>query len=148
VPIAAMNEPSIDPFWSMRRNSTEQRMQPLQIICQVIIGLGIINVWLFRSNRKTLYRGCNASNLKEEFAAYGLPPLAIWVVGVIKVGAAIALLVGVFVPSIVQPAAIVVALMMVGALAMHAKVKDSMQRFIPAAIMLLLSLAVALLANS
>ena len=118
-------------------------MDTLQTICQVIIGLGIINVWFLRREKATPFRGGDAKNLEEEFAAYGLPRFAMWAVGAIKVAAAVALLIGVFVPSVVQPAAIVVALLMLGAVLMHAKVKDPMERFLPAAAMLVLSLAVA-----
>lgn len=120
-------------------------MEAVQIICQVVIGLGIINVWFLRRGKDTPYRGGGARNLAEEFAAYGLPPIALWAVGTVKVAAAIALLVGVFVPSVVQPAAIVVALLMLGAVAMHAKVKDPVQRCLPAAAMLFLSLTVAVI---
>ena len=117
-------------------------MTIFQIICQIIIGLGVLNVWLFRSKKETPYRGCNASNLKEEFAAYGLPSFAVWLIGTIKVSAAIALLVGIFIPLVVQPAAIVIAVLMAGAVSMHAKVKDRMRCYLPATAMLLLSLAV------
>ena len=117
-------------------------MTVFQITCQVIVSLGILNVWLFRSKKATAYRGSNASNLKEEFAAYGLPPYAVWVIGTIKVSAAIALLVGIFVPSVAEPAAIVIAVLMAGAVAMHAKVKDPVRCYLPATTMLLLSLAV------
>ncbi|MGI9244894.1 MAG: DoxX family protein [Verrucomicrobiales bacterium] len=117
-------------------------MTVFQITCQIIISLGILNVWLLRGKRATPYRGSNASNLKEEFAAYGLPPYAVWVIGTIKVGAAIALLVGIFVPAVAQPAAIVIAVLMASAVAMHAKVKDPLRCYLPATAMLLLSLAV------
>jgi uncharacterized membrane protein YphA (DoxX/SURF4 family) len=133
----------IDPIASMRRFFRVKRMDTIQIICQVTVGLGIINVWFLRRKSATPYRGGNAKNLEEEFAAYGLPPFALWAVGAVKVAAAIALLVGVYIPSIVQPAAIVVALLMLGAVAMHAKVHDPIERFLPAAAMLVLSIAVA-----
>ena len=43
-------------------------MDFLQIILQVFVGLGILNVWLIRANWSTGYRGGDAKNLKEEFA--------------------------------------------------------------------------------
>ena len=38
----------------------------------VFVGLTIINVWLFRAERSTSYRGGNATNLMDEFEVYGL----------------------------------------------------------------------------
>ena len=115
-------------------------MSTLHQICQVIIGLGILNVWFLRFNRSTSYRGGDARNLREEFAAYGLPSWAVWVVGILKVGAAVALLIGIFVPQLVTPAAILMAALMFGAVLMHVKVKDPFVKFLPAATLLVLSL--------
>jgi len=115
-------------------------MQPLQIICQLIIGLGILNVWFLRSGKATSYRGGHATNLKEEFAAYGLPVWMFWLVGVLKVGAALALLVGIAFPVLVQPGAVVMTGLMLGAIVMHLKVKDAPRKSLPAAILLVLSL--------
>ena len=46
--------------------------QTLVSILQVVIALGLLNVWLIRANRSTGYRGGAAKNIKEEFAVYGL----------------------------------------------------------------------------
>jgi len=115
-------------------------MHTLHIICQLIIGLGILNVWFLRSGKSTSYRGGNASSLKEEFAAYGLPGWMFIVIGILKVGAALALLAGIFLPELVKPAAMLMAALMAGAIVMHLKVKDPAQKSLPAAIMLALSL--------
>jgi uncharacterized membrane protein YphA (DoxX/SURF4 family) len=114
-------------------------MTILHIICQLIIGLGILNVWFLRPGRKTAYRGGDAASLKEEFAAYGLPAWMFWLVGVLKVGAALALLVGIAFPMLVQPVASLMAFLMLGAIVMHLKVKDAPRKSLPAAIMLALS---------
>ena len=47
-------------------------MKLLSKILSVIVGLTVINVWLFRSAKSTSYRGGNASSLIEEFEVYGL----------------------------------------------------------------------------
>ena len=60
-------------------------MEYLRIIAQLIIGLGILNVWLLRFNKATAYRAGNAKNMKEEFSAYGLPLWFMWVVGGLKI---------------------------------------------------------------
>jgi hypothetical protein len=67
-------------------------------------------------------------------------------VGTLKVGAGIALLVGLWVPALVEPAAAVVAVLMVGALAMHVKVGDPLLKSVPAFLMLLMSAALLFLA--
>ena len=48
-------------------------MESICSIAQLIIALGILNVWLLRFNKATIYRGGSAKNMKEEFATYGLP---------------------------------------------------------------------------
>ena len=41
----------------------------LIMILQLVIAIGLINVWLFRFNKATEYRGGDAKNMKEEFVA-------------------------------------------------------------------------------
>ena len=113
----------------------------IHTLLQLITALGLLNVWLLRSSSATSYRGGNAQSLKEEFSAYGLPGAAFYVVGSLKVGAAIALLIGMWVPSVVQPAASLVAVLMVGAVSMHVKVGDPIVKSVPALGMLALCAA-------
>lgn len=115
-------------------------------VLQVIVALGLLNVWLIRSGTATSYRGGDARSLKEEFAAYGLPDFFFYLVGALKIGSAILLLVGLWVPSLVLPAAAVVAVLMIGALAMHVKVKDPAMKSLPAFLMLLMSAGLVYLA--
>ena len=110
----------------------------LHTLLQLVTALGLLNVWLLRSSSATSYRGGNAQSLKEEFSAYGLPGAAFYVVGSLKVGAAIALLIGMWVPTLVQPAASLVAVLMVGAVSMHVKVGDPIVKSVPALGMLAL----------
>ena len=74
----------------------------------------------------------------EEFAAYGLPAWFCYVVGFLKVTSAICLLAGLLYPWLVLPAAVVVAVLMAGAIAMHVKVSDPLKKYLPALSMLLL----------
>lgn len=120
-------------------------MEFVKIICQIIVGLGILNVWLLRFNKTTPYRGLQARNLKEEFEIYGLPGWFVYVVGVIKVPAAIALLVGIAFPPLVLPGAIVMTALMLGAVVMHFKVQDPAHKFVPAGLVLLLCLTIIFL---
>ena len=120
-------------------------MELLTTIIQIIIPLGIFNVWLLRRERASAFRGGGAPNLKAEFAAYGLPGWAYYLVGALKLSAAALLLVGLFVPALTLLGAALMALLMLGAVAMHAKAGDPGIRYLPAALMLFMSLALIFL---
>jgi len=113
-------------------------MEILVQICQIIVGCGLLNVWLLRFNKATAYRGAAATSMKAEFAAYGLPAWSCYVVGILKVGSAFALLAGLLYPALVLPAAALVAVLMAGAVAMHLKVGDPFKKSVPALSVLLL----------
>ncbi len=115
-------------------------------VLQLVVGLGLLNVWIVRSRSATAYRGGAATSLREEFAVYGLPVAVFFTVGVLKVGSALVLIAGVWLDVSVQLAAGVVAALMVGALAMHVKVGDPVKKAVPATLMLAMSTAIALLA--
>ena len=114
-------------------------------VLQLVVGLGLLNVWLVRPRSATAYRGGEASSLREEFAVYGLPSAAFYVVGALKITAAVVLIAGVWVSLPVEIAAGVIAALMVGAVIMHVKVRDPLMRAVPATIMLVLSSAIVLL---
>jgi len=119
----------------------------VKIAAQITIALSIYNVWFFRFNKSTKYRGKDASDMKQEFISYGLPASFVWVVGFLKVSFATMLLVGTFPIMIylVFPAACGMGFLMLGAIAMHLKVKDPIVKSLPATIFLVLSLFVAFL---
>lgn len=112
------------------------------LILQAIVGLGLLNVWLLRRQSATAYRGGEAKNLKDEFATYGLPAPMFYIVGGLKIVCGVLLLVGLAYPPVVLPAAAVVAVLMMGAVAMHLKVGDPVSKFVPAALMLAMSGAI------
>lgn len=120
-------------------------METTTIIIQVLVALGILNVWILRGGRATAYRGGDAKNLREEFAAYGLPFWFFCVVGVLKVSLAVVLIAAIWIRGAAQPAAIALGLLMVGALVMHFKVGDKLSKFMPAAAMLSMCLTIVLL---
>ena len=114
-------------------------------VLQAVVAFGLLNVWLLRMSSSTRYRGGEAQSLKEEFAAYGLPVWFFFLVGALKLGSAALLLVGLWVPSLVLPAAGTVVALMLGALAMHVKVQDPASKSLPAFLMLAMSAALCLL---
>ena len=112
------------------------------LILQAIVGLGLLNVWLLRRESATAYRGGEAKNLKDEFATYGLPAPMFYIVGGLMIICGVLLLVGLAYPPVVLPAAAVVAVLMMGAVAMHLKVGDPVSKYVPAALMLAMSGAI------
>jgi len=120
-------------------------MELIRIVLQVVVGLGILNVWLIRANWSTGFRGGDAKTLKEEFATYGLPLWFFYLVGVLKISCALALLAGIWFHALVIPGAFGLAVLMAGAFTMHLKVKDPFQKAWPSLVMLALSILIALL---
>jgi uncharacterized membrane protein YphA (DoxX/SURF4 family) len=117
-------------------------MKSVGIVIQIIIGLSIYNVWLLRFGKATGWRGGEAKNMKEEFAVYGLPGWMVGVVGFLKLLFATCLIAGIWFPVFTKPAAMGMAILMLGAIAMHVKVKDPLKRSLPALSLLVLSLLV------
>ncbi|MCK7516862.1 MAG: DoxX family protein [Ignavibacteriales bacterium] len=64
-------------------------------------------------------------SMKEEFKAYGLPDWFMKVIGSLKVLLASLLVIGIFIPVLVKPAAVGMAVLMLGAIVMHFKIKDA-----------------------
>lgn len=118
-------------------------MNLVVMVIQVVIALGIFNVWLLRYRRATTWRGGNARNLREEFAVYGLPGWFMGIVGFLKLLLAALLIAGIWLPPVTKPAALGMAILMLGAVSMHVRVKDPWKRSLPALSMLVLSLIVA-----
>jgi hypothetical protein len=115
------------------------------IALQLVVALGILNVWLFRAGKATPFRGGDARSLREEFAAYGLPFWFMCVVGVLKVGLALSLVAAVWIHRLAQPAALSLGLLMLGAFVMHLKVKDPIKKALPAIGVLAMCAAITVL---
>jgi len=120
-------------------------MEYLTIALKLIVGLSILNVWLFRSGKETQWRGGDAGNLEEEFKAYGLPKWFMWTIGGLKILLAVALIASIYYAELEIYAAYGIAFLMLGAVGMHIKVKDPIKKSFPAFTFLVLSLAIALL---
>ena len=114
-------------------------MKLLQKLSMITVAAVLLNVWLFRFGKATIYRGGDATNMTEEFAAYGLSANMVYLVGGLKILAALGLLIGLFNKKTIIPAAGLMAALMVGAIAMHFKVGDEAIKFLPAGIMFVLS---------
>ena len=113
-------------------------------IIKIVIAVSLVNVWLFRFKQSTVWRGGNAVNMKQEFEAYGLPVSVMYIIGVLKVALALALLASIYFTQLEQPSAFGLAILMLGAIGMHLKIGDPIKKSVPAIIFLVLSLIVAL----
>ena len=120
-------------------------MDAILCILQLVVALGILNVWLIRFSKPSPYRGGNATNMVEEFGEYGLSAPLVWIVGTLKVLAAIGLILGLFVPTLTLPSALLLVFLMTAAVSMHIRIKDKAHKSAPAATILLLSLVVVIL---
>ncbi len=116
-------------------------------IAQVLAALGILNVWIVRFNRETEFRGGSAKNLPEEFEVYGLPKWMGYATGVTKISLALTLLAGLRVRGVTRPAATMLALLMSGAMSMHAVAGDTPKKYVPAATIFTLSTVAAIAAS-
>lgn len=115
-------------------------MDYLIIALKLIVGLSILNVWLFRSSKSTQWRGGAANSLKDEFKAYGLSKDIMNLVGTVKVALSILLILSIWLPFFQPYAAYGIVILMLGAIAMHIKIKDPLKKSFPAILFLVLSL--------
>ena len=117
-------------------------MKLLSKILSVIVGLTVINVWLFRSGKSTSYRGGDANSLMEEFVVYGLGDYFL-TIGVIKVGLAMLLILSLYFQKLRLISASGIGIMMLVAIYMHFSVGDELIKSMPASVMLLSCLIIA-----
>ena len=113
-------------------------------VAQVAVALTILNVWLLRARVATAWRGGEATNMREEFAVYGLPEWFMRVIGVVKVSLAALLIAGVWVPELTKPAASGLGFLMLAAVAMHFKAGDPVRKSLPAFTVFVLCAFIAL----
>ena len=116
----------------------------LILILNLIIALGIFNVWIIRFHRKTEFRGGTANSLKEEFLAYGLPIWFMYIIGFFKISLSTLLIIGIWIPKFNLYSALAMTLLMIGAITMHLKIQDPIKKSLPACCVLILLIGVIL----
>ena len=107
-------------------------MEYLEIAIKLTVGLSVLNVWLLRANKETPWRGGSAKSLNEEFAAYGLSETVMKLVGGIKIVLSLLIIGSIFYNPIETIGTAGMAIMMIGAIVMHLKIKDPIRRSFPA----------------
>lgn len=118
-------------------------MEYISIILQVLVAVSILNVWLVQRQKPTQWRGGNAQTLQEEFRVYGLPEWSLYAIGGLKVLLALALLLALWVPSLQRPAALGLAMLLLGSIAMHLKIGDPLKKSLPAFLFMCMCLYIA-----
>ena len=121
-------------------------MNKYLIASQILIALTIFNVWILRYRKPTPWRGGQSKNMQEEFQVYGLPVWFLHTINVLKLLLAVLLVTGVWLSELTRPAAVGMTVLMLGAVLMHFKVGDPLKKSLPASVLLLLSLSLAVLA--
>ncbi|AMR34647.1 hypothetical protein A0256_22220 [Mucilaginibacter sp. PAMC 26640] len=107
-------------------------MLTISVYAQLTIAASIAYVWIFRYD-----------NIVKEFEQYGISSLVRNMVGAAKIALSTLLVAGIWYPALVLIPALLMAGLMACAQAAHFKVKNPLLKFIPSAILLLLSLFVA-----
>tara|TARA_B100000575_G_C22934589_1_gene541375 strand:- start:47 stop:436 length:390 start_codon:yes stop_codon:yes gene_type:complete len=122
-------------------------MRYLKQFLILFVSMVVLNVWLLRFNKATIYRGGDATNMIEEFLVYGIDKPFLYLIGALKIAAAVGLLLGFFYKKFVIPCASIITVLMIGAVAMHFKVSDEAHKFFPAVLMLLCGLSIIFLSR-
>lgn len=117
----------------------------ITVLLKCVVSLTIINVWLFRFDQATRYRGGDASDIFAEFTAYGLSLNMMYIVGAVKVLAALLLLVSIFYKKFEFAPLFTIAGLMTAAVYFHFSIGDALIKAFPAALMLLLCAVIYLL---
>ena len=115
------------------------------IILKLIVGLSILNVWLLKRNKETIWRGGNAKNIIEEFEVYGLSRNVCHFIGLIKVSLSLLLLISIWFEQLEKPSVIGLALLLFGSIVMHVKVRDPIKKSFPAGLFFIMCILIAVL---
>ena len=94
---------------------------------------------MLRYNKPLRARGGNATNMVEEFEVYGLPGWFRDLVRCLKLAGAAMMIAGIWYPVVAFAAGCMLAVLMLGAIAMHIKVSDPLMKSVPATFFLLLN---------
>ena len=112
----------------------------LYTLTSFFVAILVSNVWLFRFNIETPYRGGNAKNMIEEFAEYGLNTNIMYLVGFLKIVASIGLIIGLLKTKISIYSSLLMSFLMIGAIYFHFKISDPAIKYFPSVLMLLCSI--------
>ena len=119
-------------------------LKVIYICVSLFVSILVTNVWLFRFDKETPYRGGNASNMTEEFAVYGLDTNMLYLIGALKILASVGLIIGLFKTRISVYSSLLMAILMTGAIYFHFKISDPAIKYFPSVLMLFCSVLIYL----
>lgn len=105
-------------------------------LLQLVVGVSILTVWIFRSTKASAYRVGGAQTLAEEFTEVGVPEWVYDVLRILKPIFAFLLVIGIVYKPFFFPCITFTTLVMLGAVGAHLKVRDSFAKWWPAATLL------------
>ena len=105
-------------------------------LTQVILGLSVVYVWVFRFD-----------NVVKEFKQFGLNDLTRNFVGAFKIALATLIIAGIWHSSLVQIPSVIMGLFMIAAQYYHFKIKNPFIKHLPSLILLILSAIIAIGSN-
>ena len=112
----------------------------LYVCVSFFVSFLVTNVWLFRFNKETPFRGGDAKNMIEEFAIYGLDINTMYLVGSLKVIASVGLMIGLLKTKFSVYSSLLMAILMTGAIYFHFKISDPAIKYFPSVLMLICSI--------
>lgn len=112
----------------------------LYVCVSFFVSFLVTNVWLFRFNKETPFRGGDAKNMIEEFAIYGLDINTMYLVGSLKIMASIGLIIGLLKTKFSVYSSLLMAILMTGAIYFHFKISDPAIKYFPSVLMLICSI--------
>ena len=113
----------------------QQLMRIALNILIILVAVTVLSAWTFRLDMDTIYRGADASNMIEEFQAYGLSKTTMYIVGIFKVLFAILLLTGLRYKKLITPSAVVIGSFMLAAIYFHLSINDPLVPTFPSSLM-------------
>jgi hypothetical protein len=105
-------------------------------LTQVILGLSVVYVWVFRFD-----------NVVKEFKQFGLNDLTRNFVGAFKIALSTLIIAGIWHSSLVQIPSVIMGLFMIAAQYFHFKIKNPFIKHLPSLILLILSAIIAIGSN-
>ena len=115
-------------------------LKVLYVCVSLFVSILVANVWLFRFNKETPYRGGTAKSMIEEFAVYGLDINIMYLIGSLKIIASIGLIIGLLKTKISVYSSLLMAILMTGAIYFHFKISDPAIKYLPSVLMLFCSI--------
>ncbi len=109
-------------------------MEFATIVLQILLGLAFLGA----GGSKL----AGAQSQKNDFKRFGYPPWFMYLTGILELIGALGMIVGVFLPVWKVPTGLLLAVVMVGAILTHVRVKDPDKKLMPATVLFLLALAV------